>query len=136
MAQDTAAMSTSIKLLTDLLFPSLPADAREPLSPSLRTELSTAALEWMETRSPGQPKIRIRTVTDGGAAFAILEVLNDDMPFLVDSVIGEVQARGLAIRLVLHPILKVQRRPDGILDAIVGAVTQVAVTGPDRKSVV
>ena len=121
MAQDTAAMSTSIKLLTDLLFPSLPADAREPLSPSLRTELSTAALEWMETRSPGQPKIRIRTVTDGGAAFAILEVLNDDMPFLVDSVIGEVQARGLAIRLVLHPILKVQRRPDGILDAIVGA---------------
>ncbi len=89
MAQDTAAMSTSIKLLTDLLFPSLPSDAREPLSPSLRTELSTAALEWMATRSPGQPKIRIRTVTDGGAAFAILEVLNDDMPFLVDSVIGE-----------------------------------------------
>ncbi len=120
MAQDTAAMSTSIKALTDLLFPDLPADAPEPLSPALRGGLAAAALGWMETRSPGQPKIRVRTVRDGAIPLAVLEVLNDDMPFLVDSVIGEVQARGFAVRLVLHPILKVQRRPDGSLDAIVG----------------
>ncbi len=120
MAQDTAAMSTSIKSLTELLFPGLTPDAAEPLSPALRAELATAALNWMETRPPGQPKIRIRSASDGGTAFAVLEVLNDDMPFLVDSVIGELQAHGLAVRLVLHPILKVQRGHDGVLEAIAG----------------
>ncbi len=49
-----------------------------------------------------------------------IEVLNDDMPFLVDSVVGEIHARGLQVALVLHPVFKTERTPRGRLKAILG----------------
>ena len=121
MAQDTPAMSASVKSLTDLLFSRLGSDGPEPLSPSLRADLVHSALDWMASRVAGRSKIRIRPLIDGDNTLAVLEVLNDDMPFLVDSVIGEVQARGLSVRLVLHPTLKVQRDVNGNLEQIGGA---------------
>ena len=42
------------------------------------------------------------------------------MPFLVDSVVGEVQAHGIAVQHVLHPIIKVEREADGTLVRIIG----------------
>ena len=35
---------------------------------------------------------------------SVLEIVNDDMPFLVNSVLGELAERGLDIRLVVHPV--------------------------------
>ncbi|HRD76861.1 MAG TPA: NAD-glutamate dehydrogenase [Hyphomicrobiaceae bacterium] len=49
----------------------------------------------------------------------IIDVLNDDMPFLVDSVMGELHARGPVVRLVLHPIFKTRRDGAGRLEEIV-----------------
>ena len=54
------------------------------------------------------------------AESSVVEILNDDMPFLVDSVLGELQARGLAVRLLLHPIFKTQRDKAGRLQTISG----------------
>ena len=45
----------------------------------------------------------------------MIEIVNDDMPFLVDSVMGELTERGLAVRLVAHPILAVERDKSGKL---------------------
>ena len=50
----------------------------------------------------------------------VLEILNDDMPFVVESVISELHAQGLVPRLVLHPIFKVKRYGSGRLQAVVG----------------
>ena len=52
---------------------------------------------------------------------SVVEILNDDMPFLVDSVLGELQARGLAVRFLFHPIFKTQRDKAGRLQTIAGA---------------
>src|SRR5690606_5794169 len=49
-----------------------------------------------------------------------VEVLNDDMPFLVDSVLGELQARGLAVRQLLHPTFKTRRDKAGRLQSLLG----------------
>ncbi len=121
MAHDAATFSNSAKLLAELLFSSLAADTQHPLSAKLQAEVAAAAVDLMATRTAGRPSIRVRDLEDGAHGRTVLEVLNDDMPFLVDSVIGEVQSRGLAVRLVLHPILKVQRHDDGRLDAILSA---------------
>ena len=48
-------------------------------------------------------------------AMSVLEVINDDMPFLVDSVMGELADRGLDAHLVVHPIFTVERDPSGRL---------------------
>src|SRR5690606_31555336 len=39
----------------------------------------------------------------------IVEVVNDDMPFLVDSVTAELNRRGYTVHLVIHPIMPVRR---------------------------
>ena len=49
---------------------------------------------------------RVASGASGLPEGTVVEILNDDMPFLVDSVMGELQARGLAVRLLLHPIFK------------------------------
>ena len=54
------------------------------------------------------------------AGVAVLEILNDDMPFLVDSVLGELNERGLDIRLLVHPVFTVERDEAGNLIAFKG----------------
>ena len=39
----------------------------------------------------------------------MIEIVNDDMPFLVDSVMGEIAERRLDVRLVAHPVFGVRR---------------------------
>jgi len=40
---------------------------------------------------------------------SVVEIVNDDMPFLVDSVTAELNRRELTVHLVIHPILRVTR---------------------------
>src|SRR5437016_2791677 len=55
--------------------------------------LAERAYDFMADRTPGAPKIRCETVplADSGdrKATSVVEIVNDDMPFLVDSVMGE-----------------------------------------------
>ena len=45
----------------------------------------------------------------GRKAISVIEIVNDDMPFLVDSVMGEIAERRLDVRLVAHPMFGVRR---------------------------
>ncbi|WP_186387600.1 NAD-glutamate dehydrogenase [Stappia sp. TSB10P1A] len=65
----------------------------------------------------------------------LVEIFNDNMPFLVDSVMGELQASGFEARLVLHPILTVERDADGRLLAFHGTAKAKA-EGSRRESVI
>ena len=75
--------------------------------------LAREAFAFLSTRKPDEPKIRFEQpdAADGGhlKSISVIEIVNDDMPFLVDSVMAELTERGLATRLVVHPILVVER---------------------------
>ncbi len=45
----------------------------------------------------------------------VIEIVNDDMPFLVDSVAMALQRRDCTIHLLVHPVLTVRRAADGTL---------------------
>jgi glutamate dehydrogenase len=45
-------------------------------------------------------------------------IVNDDMPFLVDSVANAIAARQLTIHRLLHPVVCVERDEDGVLEAV------------------
>src|SRR5581483_4668368 len=67
------------------------------------------AVEFIADKPRARHKIRVRgrpTAGERGGEESVIEILNDDMPFLVDSVLGELQARGLDVRLLFHPIFK------------------------------
>ena len=74
---------------------------------------------FAKRRRPGQPKIRVYNPEpdlDGWSSpHTIVGIVNDDMPFLVDSVTGAINAGDRVVRLVIHPILTVERDAGGRL---------------------
>ncbi|MCC7045645.1 MAG: NAD-glutamate dehydrogenase [Alphaproteobacteria bacterium] len=77
---------------------------------------------FAQQRSPGTAKIRVYnpSVAEHGwrSRHTIIEIVNDDMPFLVDSVSAELNRLGLQVHLVIHPIMRVVRDADGKLQSI------------------
>ncbi|HEX2544193.1 MAG TPA: NAD-glutamate dehydrogenase domain-containing protein, partial [Ramlibacter sp.] len=73
-------------------------------------------------RSPGVPRVRVFSPSPGedgwGSRHTVVQVVNDDMPFLVDSVSLEITRQGLSLHLVVHPVYAVQRDPQGVLQSI------------------
>jgi glutamate dehydrogenase len=61
----------------------------------------------------GAPKLRVynpRVEEHGWASGnTVIEIVNDDMPFLVDSVTMEVNRQGYTLQLLVHPIFTVKR---------------------------
>ena len=72
---------------------------------------------FLAERKPGAAKIGF-TAASSTAGRAVLEIVNDDMPFLVDSVLDELNERGLDIRLLVHPVFTVERDAAGKLVAL------------------
>src|SRR5437763_2138884 len=77
---------------------------------------SIAEQSWsfLAERCAGVPKIRFSPLA-GLRGVSVLEIVNDDMPFLVDSVVGELNSRGLEIRSFVHPVFVVRRDAAGHL---------------------
>jgi len=70
-------------------------------------------------RLPGQPAIALESAgTDIGQRLMRLVIVNDDMPFLVDSVASLLAARDVGIRRLLHPIVAVARDASGQLERV------------------
>ncbi len=88
---------------------------------------AAAASIWQfaQKRKPGQPKIRILNPVEKEhgwrTSHTIIEILNDDMPFLVDSVTAELNYQGLTVHLVIHPIVNLERDKTGKLIDCTGA---------------
>ncbi len=69
--------------------------------------------EFAATRRPGRPKIRVYnpTLKEHGweSPHTVVEIVNDDMPFLVDSVTAELNRWDVTVHLAIHPVCKVRR---------------------------
>jgi glutamate dehydrogenase len=81
--------------------------------------------QFAQLRAPGAAKLRVinpRIEAEGWRAPAtVIEIVNDDMPFLVDSVTAALNGEGATVHLVVHPILRLGREPDGTLAALYDA---------------
>ncbi len=94
----------------------------EELAERAPADLYGAALShwnFARKREPGRVRIRVfnPTIEEHGwqSTHTVIEIVNDDMPFLVDSVTMEVNRHGLTLHLITHPILTVSRGADGTL---------------------
>jgi glutamate dehydrogenase len=86
-------------------------------------DVAERAFDFLKERQPGAPNIRCETVVlkESGErkSVSVIEIINDDMPFLVDSVMGEIAERRLNVQLVAHPVFVVRR--DGAKLVALGA---------------
>ncbi|HLH88261.1 MAG TPA: NAD-glutamate dehydrogenase [Xanthobacteraceae bacterium] len=77
--------------------------------------LTRQAWGLLAERKPGEVKMRLQAPRGGNhtGAISVLEIINDDKPFLLDSTMGALAALGISVRLVAHPVLGVARGADG-----------------------
>ena len=75
--------------------------------------------KFAATRKSGKPRIRVynpRLESDGWKSdHTVVEIVNDDMPFLVDSVTAVLNQLDLTVHLVIHPIVHCKRDKEGAL---------------------
>jgi glutamate dehydrogenase len=90
--------------------------APEDLAERTLADIYGAVLShWNFARSftGGAPKLRAynpRLEEHGWqSTHTVIEIVNDDMPFLVDSITMEVNRQGLTLHLIVHPVMKVRR---------------------------
>ncbi|WP_228389286.1 NAD-glutamate dehydrogenase [Cumulibacter manganitolerans] len=81
-------------------------------------DLAAAALGHLAigvVRKPGEDIVQVRGTS---AARAVVDIVTDDMPFLVDSVTGEVLRRDHTVRFIVHPVMDVVRDRSGRMHAL------------------
>ncbi len=78
-----------------------------------------AIWRYAQKRDPGSPKIRVfnpRHEEHGWqSTHTVVEIVNDDMPFLVDSVAAALNQHELTVHLLIHPVIRIRRDGKGNL---------------------
>jgi glutamate dehydrogenase len=82
---------------------------------------ATVLGEWemASRRVPGEAKVRVFNPEAWSSPHTVVEIVCDDMPFLVDSVTMELSRQGHAIEMLIHPVMRVVRSREGLLVDVV-----------------
>ncbi len=85
-----------------------------------------AQLAFAARRRPRQTLLRVIDPATGGtaaagaaaAAYSVIEVVTDDMPFLIDTLSMTLAPLGLSVQLIVHPIVRVWRDAGGAIQRL------------------
>src|SRR4051794_36500314 len=73
-------------------------------------------------RPPGGPVVRVYSPDfeehGFGSPHTVVDIVTDDMPFVVDSVTTEVIRHGLGLHLTVHPVMSVRREAGRLVDIL------------------
>lgn len=85
-------------------------------------ELAVDMLDFIRTRKRGKAQVRLFNPTlhkEGWeSGHTVLQIANDDMPFLVDSVTMKLAALGIGVHVLGHPVIRATRDKAGKLQAL------------------
>jgi glutamate dehydrogenase len=99
----------------------VPDDELAACSAAAWNTVIAGAFEFVRERQAGAAKVRVfnpAADATGAAVYTIVEVVTDDMPFLVDSVGMAITDAELQVHSVIHPVLRVERDADGRLTGL------------------
>ena len=120
-----AAEAKALEAFAEQYFAHVPPMDLQARDAAMLAGLARGHWAMAAERPRGRPLVRLFNPSmkkDGwDSRHTILEIVTDDMPFLVDSVTAEVNRQGLTVHLVVHPILKVRRDAKGRLQGILAA---------------
>ncbi len=85
--------------------------------------MASEYLEFARRRVTGEVNLRVynpeRDQHGWSSTRTIIEIVNDDMPFLVDSVVLALSDLGVSVQLVVHPVMRIERDQGGHLMSLV-----------------
>ncbi|MCW3815573.1 NAD-glutamate dehydrogenase [Micromonospora sp. DR5-3] len=80
-------------------------------------DAARAHRDLAQQRVPGELKLRIHE-PDADQHHTVIEIVTDDMPFLVDSVTALLNSHHIDVHLLVHPLVVVRREPLGRLTEV------------------
>ncbi len=124
LLEEAARINGRAKIPDDFiaaLFGTAAPEDLKPYRPAEIAALAARSFAHLATRKADAADIQIyNPAGEKGSelsAISVIEIENDDMPFLLDSVTGELGESHLAVRLAVHPIFAVERKENGALVA-------------------
>ena len=100
----------------------VPVEDLDGRSTEIMAGIALGHLDFGATRRKGQAKLRIYNPTEKSygyvSAYTFIEMVNDDMPFLVNSISAAVNRHGLSVHITVHPIIRVRRDGKGRLQSV------------------
>src|SRR5579883_1282466 len=117
-AQRTADRTDALARAIRQFYAHVPPDDLVSRDPGELYAAAVSLWEFAQQRQPGKTKLRVldpragdRGTGDKGArgTRTVIEIVNDDMPFLVDSVTAALNGLDLVVHLVIHPIFRLRR---------------------------
>ncbi|MCO4052892.1 MAG: NAD-glutamate dehydrogenase [Bosea sp.] len=131
----------ALTTFTNLLFAHVAAEDIASYDMADLTRFARGAYEHLAVpRLPRATRVRLRddAVERAGVRreLTIIEVVNDNMPFLLDSTLAELTDQGIEPNLVAHPIVAVARSADGALGRMAGDASARAPEGTLRESLI
>jgi glutamate dehydrogenase len=116
-AQAPALPPDSVTLLR-ALHAAVPTAELAATPPESLAAAAASLYGFAADRAPGTAKVRILPAGPGTGARPVAEIVTDDMPFLVDTVLAALALHGRAVASLLHPVLRVSRDGSGHLTGI------------------
>ncbi|MGH8032977.1 MAG: NAD-glutamate dehydrogenase, partial [Luteimonas sp.] len=101
--------------------------------------LANDFLDFARRRKPGTANVRLfnsnRLEHGWESPHTVLQIVNDDMPFLVDSVTMALAEHGIGVHVLGHPVVQIARDKAGKLTAVgEGALESLMHLEIDRQS--
>jgi glutamate dehydrogenase len=122
LAQQQSIVDITEDNLVGLYRQAVPAEELAGAGEAEWAELVRAHRSLALRRPSARPVLRVfdRSLSRHGrpAAVTAVQVITDDMPCLVDSVLDEVARSGFRVRRVVHPIVVVRRDGEGVLTGV------------------
>ncbi|MBX3569608.1 MAG: NAD-glutamate dehydrogenase [Rhizobiaceae bacterium] len=124
--------------LEDLLLGRAPSEDTAAYEPAMLRKAAELADAAVRRHHKGESVVQIDRDPElrrGGAPVTVITVVNDNMPFLFDSVMGEITEKAGEPTLVTHPVMVVRHGAGGV-EEIVGDAGSTRDHGVDRLSVI
>ena len=138
LAEDAFAKALKRKSLSPVqqsFLDQVAADWRAEELPGIAFEELSASLadfwRFAETLTTAEPQIRLVPAKGKGGRdlqLDVLQIVQEDRPFLVDSVMGELADAGLDVRAMFHPVVTLGDRETSMIAVVLAPV------GEDRRA--
>ncbi len=107
----------TIKRYLRQYFASVPVEDIQGRDEKVMARIALDQLEFGAKRRKGQAMVRVFNATQKEhgytSAFTFVEMINDNMPFIVDSVSAAIIQQKLAVHITVHPIISIKRDSKG-----------------------
>lgn len=121
-ARIPAARREQVRVFIEAFYRRMEQDEYLHHSPETWAAMAADMLEFARVRKPGTAKVRVFNATDKDNGWesphSVLQIVNDDMPFLVDSVSMALAAMGVGVHVLGHPVVRLERDKAGKVTAV------------------